>query len=346
MQPVISVRHLKTYFYTDAGVAKAVDDVSFDVPAGKTLALVGESGCGKSVTSLSIMRLIPDPPGKIVDGVIMLDGKDLLALSEAEMRTVRGNVISMIFQEPMTSLNPVFRIGDQIGDTIRLHRGVGRAEAREATVELLRKVGIPSPLERVDNYPHQMSGGMRQRAMIAMALACHPSLLIADEPTTALDVTIQAQILELLKDLQADTGMAILLITHDLAVVAETADEVAIMYAGQIVEQASVEALFANPMHPYTKCLFEAIPRADVSHRRLYSIKGQVPAATDFPEGCRFHPRCPYAMAVCAEKAPPLELGTPEHPAACWLHDADVMGAQGRPVGIPDELPQEEESVE
>ncbi len=346
MEPIISIRHLKTYFTTDAGVAKAVDDVSFDVPAGKTLALVGESGCGKSVTSLSIMRLIPDPPGRIVDGQIFLDGKDLLKMTDAAMRSVRGNAISMIFQEPMTSLNPVFRIGDQIGDTIRLHRHIGRAEARAGTIELLRKVGIPNPAERVDNYPHQMSGGMRQRAMIAMALACHPSLLIADEPTTALDVTIQAQILQLLKDLQADTGMAILLITHDLAVVAETADEVAIMYAGQIVEQASVEALFSDPKHPYTKCLFEAIPRADVSHRRLYSIKGQVPAATDFPEGCRFHPRCPYVMDVCPKRVPTLALGTPDHPAACWLHDPDVMAAQGRPVGIPPDLPPSEEKSE
>jgi oligopeptide/dipeptide ABC transporter ATP-binding protein len=334
---ILSIKNLTTYFETDAGRAVAVDDVSLDVPAGKTVALVGESGCGKSVTALSVMRLIATPPGHIASGEILLEGRDLLKVSESDMRAVRGNAISMIFQEPMTSLNPVFRIGNQIAAAIRVHQEVSWQQAREHTIQLLDKVGIPNPAERVDDYPHQLSGGMRQRAMIAMALSCNPVLLIADEPTTALDVTIQAQILDLLKALQAETGMAILLITHDLGVVAEVADLVAVMYAGQIVERANVNGLFDHPMHPYTKCLFEALPRVDQERGRLFSIPGQVPSAAHWPGGCRFHPRCPYAMAVCAQRVPPLTLGTEDHPAACWLHDIEVMAAQGRPTGIPDE---------
>ena len=321
MTVLLSVRHLKTYFATDAGEARAVDDVSFDVPAGKTVALVGESGCGKSVTALSILRLVPNPPGRIVGGEIRLNGQDLLRESEEAVRELRGSAISMIFQEPMTSLNPVFRIGDQIGAVIRLHHKVSRAEAGEQTIELLTKVGIPAPEERCGDYPHQMSGGMRQRVMIAMALACNPQLLIADEPTTALDVTIQAQILDLLKSLQAETGMAILLITHDLGIVAETADEVAVMYAGKIFECAHVGGLFDAPKHPYTECLFQALPALGQERGQLYSIQGQVPSATHFPSGCRFHPRCPHAMPVCAEREPPLLGVASEHTAACWLHE-------------------------
>ncbi len=340
-KPALRIQGLKTYFYTDAGVARAVDDVSLDIPAGKTLALVGESGCGKSVTALSILRLVPRPPGRIVGGKVMLDGQDLLGISERAMRSIRGNRISMIFQEPMTSLNPVFRVGRQIAAILTLHRGLSRADARAAAIDLLDKVGIPSPEQRVDDYPHQMSGGMRQRAMIAMALACDPELLIADEPTTALDVTIQAQILDLLRNLQQQRGMAIMLITHDLGVVAETADEVAIMYAGKIVEQAAVSDLFAHPRHPYTLGLFGSLPKLGARRERLKTIPGQVPAATDFPQGCRFHPRCHYAMDTCAQQEPPLEDVAPGHRAACWLHDAEVMKAHARPVGLPDGAPPE-----
>jgi len=336
-KPVLSIRNLKTYFSTDDGDALAVDDVSFDVPAGKTVALVGESGCGKSVTALSIMRLVPSPPGRIAAGEVILNGQDLLKLSEAEMRELRGSAISMIFQEPMTSLNPVFRIGNQIAAAIRLHQKVSSREARDRTIQLLDKVGIPSPEERIDDYPHQMSGGMRQRAMIAMALACNPLLLIADEPTTALDVTIQAQILDLLRSLQAEHGMAILLITHDLGIVAETADRVAMMYAGKIVEEASVRDLFAHPQHPYTIGLFESLPKITESRERLQTIPGQVPVATRFPKGCRFHPRCPHCMAVCRDHEPRLEPIMPDHTAACWLHDERVMREQGHPPGIPRE---------
>ncbi|MCC6695130.1 MAG: ABC transporter ATP-binding protein [Candidatus Hydrogenedentes bacterium] len=334
-QPALRVRNLKTWFKTELGEAHAVDGVSFDIPAGKTVALVGESGCGKSVTALSIMRLIAQPPGRYVDGEILLDGKNLLKLSEKEMRGIRGNEISMIFQEPMTSLNPVFRVGSQIGSAIRVHQKVSKKEARHRSIELLAKVGIPAPEERIDEYPRQMSGGMRQRVMIAMALACGPRLLIADEPTTALDVTIQAQILELLQQLQAQEGMAVLLITHDLGIVAETAEEVAIMYAGKIVEQAPVRALFASPSHPYTIGLFESLPSVQQGRKRLRTIPGIVPAATQFPAGCRFNPRCPHAMSVCRAQEPPLETVAPDHRAACWLHDAATMAREGRPCGIP-----------
>ena len=335
MTPVLRIRNLKTYFFTDAGTALAVDDVSLDIPPGKTVALVGESGCGKSVTALSILRLIPDPPGRIVSGRILLDDKDLLALSEREMRTVRGNRISMIFQEPMTSLNPVFRAGNQVAAAIRVHRRLPWREARRETVDLFRKVGIPGPEERVDDYPHQLSGGMRQRVMIAMALACKPVLLIADEPTTALDVTIQAQILELLRALQTETGMSVLLITHDLGIVADVADEVAIMYAGKIVEHARVHDLFAAPKHPYTHGLFKSLPKINEQRQRLYTIEGQVPSATDFPPGCRFHPRCPHAMDVCRREPPSLDAVEPNHTVACWLYHEPTMTAQGRTCGIP-----------
>jgi len=319
--PVLIVRHLRTYFKTDEGDALAVDNVSLDVPNGKTVALVGESGCGKSVTALSIMRLVPEPPGRIVSGEILLNGKDILGLPLRDMRALRGNSISMIFQEPMTSLNPVFRIGNQIAAVIRLHRGVSWTEARTQTIQLLDKVGIPSPEERIDDYPHQMSGGMRQRVMIAMALACNPLLLIADEPTTALDVTIQAQILDLLRSLQAENGMSMLLITHDLGVVAETAEWVAIMYAGEIVEQASAVELFRNPKHPYTVGLFGSLPKADGVRGHLQTIPGQVPPATRFPAGCRFHPRCVHCMEICTKESPGWRQIAPDHPVACWLYD-------------------------
>ncbi len=323
--PILSVRELQTYFFTDAGVARAVDGVSFDVYPGRTLALVGESGCGKSITALSILRLIPEPPGEIVGGSILFNGEDLLMMNSTDMRRLRGNDISMIFQEPMTSLNPVFRVGDQIGGVLRLHRGLSKSDARDSAIDLLKQVGIPTPESRVDDYPHQMSGGMRQRVMIAMALACDPKVLIADEPTTALDVTIQAQILELLRKLQRERGMAIILITHDLGVVAEAADDVAIMYAGRIAEKAPVRELFANRSHPYTQGLFESLPEIGAERERLHTIRGNVPPATQFPSGCRFHPRCPHAMRVCAEDDPkPFAVG-PDHVAACWLRDPATM---------------------
>ncbi|MCC6144853.1 MAG: ABC transporter ATP-binding protein [Candidatus Hydrogenedentes bacterium] len=346
---VLSVRNLRTYFHTDQGVSKAVDDVSFDVPAGKTLAVVGESGCGKSVTALSILRLIPQPPGRIESGEILFGGRDLLKLSQPEMRRIRGNDISMIFQEPMTSMNPVFRVGQQLSAAMRLHRRISKEQARKEGIELLQRVGIPAPERRIDNYPHQMSGGMLQRVMIALALACNPKVLIADEPTTALDVTIQAQILELLKDLQRDTGMSIILITHDLGVVAETADEVVVMYAGQKAEQATVDDLFRKPQHPYTQGLFASLPGVLGPQEKLYNIRGSVPAATHFPPGCRFHPRCPYVMDHCREHVPPpfpvgentLGALRVPHQAMCWLHDPEVVRKHDRPLGLPEEIPQE-----
>lgn len=336
---VLRVSNLKTYFYLDVGVARAVDNVSFVIHAGKTLAVVGESGCGKSVTALSIMRLVPDPPGKIVEGEIAFDGRDLLPLDEKEMRAIRGNDISMIFQEPMTSLNPVFRVGNQIAAALMLHRKLDKAAARAAAIDLLDQVGIPSPEERVDDYPHQLSGGMRQRAMIAMALACDPKVLIADEPTTALDVTIQAQILELLQKLQDERGMAILLITHDLGIVADMAHDVAIMYAGEIIERAPVKELFRNRAHPYTRGLFDCLPKLGAHSDRLSTIEGNVPAATNFPEGCRFHPRCPHAIAgTCDKNAPPTVSLSEEHALTCWLYDEPAMKSLGRPVGVPESV--------
>lgn len=334
-RPLLAVEHLTTVFRTAHGPAFAVEDVSFAIYAGKTLALVGESGCGKSVTALSILRLVPNPPGEIRAGQVQFAGKDLLQAPESALRAVRGNDISMIFQEPMSSMNPVFRVGDQVASVLQMHRKLRRVEALATTVELFRKVGIPAAERRVHDYPHQMSGGMLQRVMIAMALACNPQILIADEPTTALDVTIQAQIMRLLKALQIETGMGMLLITHDLGIVAEAADDVAVMYAGQIVERASVSALFDAPGHPYTRGLFASLPAMNQDRARLYTIPGSVPPATDFPQGCRFAPRCPHAMARCRTEAPPAVPLGPEHVAACWLHDAAAMAAEGRPVGVP-----------
>jgi peptide/nickel transport system ATP-binding protein len=320
--PLLEVRGLKTRFSLEEGPVLAVDDVSFSIPPGGTLGVVGESGCGKSVTALSIMRLVPEPPGKVVGGEVRFKGQDLLALPEGEMRRIRGNQLSMIFQEPMTSLNPVYTVGEQIGETVRLHQGLDRKQARARAVEMLRQVGIPAPEQRVDAYPHQLSGGMRQRVMIAMALACNPELVIADEPTTALDVTIQAQILDLLKRLQAERGMAVMLITHDLGVVAESCDAVVVMYAGRVVEQAPVRALFSRPAHPYTAGLLRSIPsfhavEAGEGRQRLKTIPGMVPSLRRLPVGCRFRDRCERALEVCAQVDPPLELKREGQSAAC-----------------------------
>jgi len=314
---LLEIRDLRTTFATAAGAAHAVDGVSLSLDAGRTVGLVGESGCGKTITALSIIRLVP-PPGHIAAGAIEFAGRDLLQLPERAMRAVRGAEIAMIFQEPTTSLNPVFTIGDQIAEAIRLHREVSRSAAREQTIEMLRTVEIPEPERRVDAYPHQLSGGMRQRVMIAMALSCRPKLLIADEPTTALDVTIQAQILDLLGALQRRFGMALLLVTHDLGVVAERADEVAIMYAGRIVERGSVAEVFRAPLHPYTRGLLDSIPKVGTARqRRLDAIPGVVPDLLRLPSGCRFRDRCALAIADCAAAPPPLGEHAPGHWAAC-----------------------------
>ena len=320
-EPLLSIRDLRTYFTSSDGVARAVDGVSYDIYPSETLAVVGESGCGKSVTAFSIMRLIPSPPGKIVSGEALFNGRDLLALSEAEMRKVRGNDVSMIFQEPMTSLNPILTIGQQIVETVLEHESRTKAEAREMAIDMLARVGIPSPEKRVDEYPHQLSGGMKQRAMIAMALVCRPKLLIADEPTTALDVTIQAQILDLLRELQAEFQMSVLLITHDLGVVAEVADRVVVMYAGKIAETADVVDLFENPRHPYTRALFRSLPSLEARRAALEVIPGSVPNPLEFPSGCRFRTRCPLARRWCAENEPPLiDVGN-AHLVACPFHE-------------------------
>jgi oligopeptide/dipeptide ABC transporter ATP-binding protein len=310
---------LKTYFFTSDGVVPAVDGVGFHIDKGETLGIVGESGCGKSVTSLSVMRLIPNPPGKITAGTIVFEGEDLLKKSERDMRKIRGNLISMIFQEPMTSLNPVYTVGDQIAEAIELHQGKRPREAMEQAVEMLKLVGIPLPERRVREYPHQLSGGMRQRVMIGMALSCNPKLLIADEPTTALDVTIQAQILELMKRLKREMGMAIMLITHDLGVIAEMAQRVVVMYAGKIVEEADVRSLFRQPMHPYTEGLLKSIPRIDGAKGRLHVIEGIVPNPLYMPVGCRFNPRCPYTMDICKAEEPALVQLSPGRKVACRL---------------------------
>ncbi len=319
-EKLIDVSDLRTYFYTEEGVVKAVDGVDFEIYPGETLGIVGESGCGKSVTSLSIMRLIESPPGKIVSGEILYDGKDLTKQTQKEMRKIRGNEISMIFQEPMTSLNPVYTVGDQISEAILIHKDVNKKQAREQSIDMLRKVGIPLPEQRVDEYPHQLSGGMRQRVMIAMALSCDPNLLIADEPTTALDVTIQAQILELMNDLKARFGMAIMMITHDLGVIAEISDRVAVMYAGKIVEYTDVETLFADPKHPYTWGLMSSIPRLEKNVDRLEAIPGIVPNPLDFPEGCKYHTRCPLADDKCRSEEPGIEEVEEGHKVACWYY--------------------------
>jgi oligopeptide/dipeptide ABC transporter ATP-binding protein len=323
--PVLEVRNLATHFSTEGGVYRAVDGVSFSVRANRTLGIVGESGCGKSVTSLSIMGLVPEPPGIRAGGQVLYRGEDLLRKSRREMEELRGARLSMIFQEPMTSLNPVYRVGEQIVEGLRRHRRIGKAEARERAIEMLRLVRIPSPETRVDAFPHEMSGGMRQRVMIAMALACEPDLLIADEPTTALDVTIQAQILDLMRDLRERTGTAIILITHDLGVIAEMADDVAVMYAGKIVEMADVRTLFADAQHPYMLGLLAAIPRLDLDRARLATIEGTVPAPDSMPAGCRFAPRCALADARCRGEEPPLRELAPGHAVACWK--APIEGA-------------------
>jgi len=330
-EKLLTVKNLKTYFTTDSGTAKAVDGVSFSIDRGETLGLVGESGCGKSVTSLSIMRLIPDPPGKIVGGSIKFRGRNLIDLPDDEMREVRGNDIAMIFQEPMTSLNPVYTCGFQIDEAVRLHQNLDAEAARAKTVEMLQLVGMPDPEQRANEYPHQLSGGMRQRVMIAMALSCTPDVLIADEPTTALDVTIQAQILELLERLQSELGMAVLMITHDLGVIAEVADRVAIMYAGKIVETASVEQIFEHPRHPYTIGLLESIPKLHEKTDKLSVIPGTVPDATRFPEGCRFAPRCSRAEDICRTREPALlavEQPGEEHAIACWFGEGYPESAE------------------
>ncbi|WP_298308536.1 ABC transporter ATP-binding protein [Reyranella sp.] len=327
MSSLLEVSDLGTWFYTRQGIVKAVDGVDFEVAAGETLAIVGESGCGKSMTALSLMRLIPDPPGRIVSGSIKLAGRDLLKISEEEMRDVRGNEISMIFQEPMTSLNPVMTIGKQISEALILHRDMDRKQAMKRAIEMLDLVRIPEPTQRAKEYPHQLSGGMRQRAMIAMALACNPKVLIADEPTTALDVTIQAQILDLMIELKEKTGTAIVLITHDLGVVAETTERVVVMYAGRKVEQASVETLFDEPLHPYTRGLMRAIPRLDVeadaagTRPRLQEIPGLVPILTQPIIGCAFAPRCGFATDRCRRERPPLIDAGAGHLVACWEVD-------------------------
>ncbi|MBF8287143.1 MAG: oligopeptide ABC transporter ATP-binding protein [Candidatus Rokubacteria bacterium] len=321
---LLDVKNLKTYFFTDEGIVRAVDGVDLYIEKGETLGVVGESGCGKSVTALSIMKLIPSPPGKIIEGEILYNGTNLVDLPARQMRKIRGKEISMIFQEPMTSLNPVFTCGEQIAEALRLHEGLGRRAAMDKTVEMLKLVHIPNAERRVKEYPHQLSGGMRQRIMIAMALSCNPKLLIADEPTTALDVTIQAQILELLNELKSKLKMAVLLITHDMGVIAETAQRVVVMYAAKVAEEAPVADLFKEPLHPYTQGLLRSIPRIDLAateRRRLETIPGTVPTLRgEIAPGCRFAPRCPFVKSVCTEKDPVIKEVKPGHKVACWLY--------------------------
>ena len=333
---MLAVDGLSTYFFTREGVVKAVDNLTFDLKKGETLGIVGESGCGKSMTALSVMRLVPDPPGRIVEGSVVLDGRNLLTLNEEEMRDVRGNEVSMIFQEPMTSLNPVITIGHQISEVLILHQGMSKAEAMEKSIEMLALVRIPEPAQRALEYPHQLSGGMRQRAMIAMALSCNPKVLIADEPTTALDVTIQAQILDLIVDLQEQLDTAVILITHDLGVVAETTQRVIVMYAGRKVEETDVKTLFAEPLHPYTHGLLASVPRleimsgeAEASTERLMEIPGIVPPLYDLPTGCAFAPRCPFADDKCRAEYPPYEEKQSGHWAACWHSERLYGGSNG-----------------
>jgi oligopeptide/dipeptide ABC transporter ATP-binding protein len=330
---VLEIDNLQTHFFTGAGVVRAVDGVSYAVRAGETLGVVGESGCGKSVTALSVLRLVASPPGRIVGGAVRFNGSNLLDLSEAEMEDIRGNEISMIFQEPMTSLNPLLTVGRQISEAIVLHQGLGPREAMEKAVDMLRRVSIPEPERRAHAYPHQLSGGMRQRVMIAMALSCNPKVLIADEPTTALDVTIQAQILDLMRELQETTGTAIILITHDMGVVAENADRVVVMYAGRKVEEASAKELFDHPGHPYTRGLLGSLPKLDVAARtdahrnRLNEIKGMVPSLLNLPDGCTFAPRCEFASDECRAGYPPLTEHRPGHFIACWHADRLMAAA-------------------
>lgn len=323
-KPLLEVKNLKTYFYTEDGVVRAVDGVNFEIYPGEVLGIVGESGCGKSVTSLSIMRLI-GVPGKIVEGEINFDGKNLVTASEEEMRTVRGNRISMIFQQPQSALNPVFRAGDQISEVLNIHQDFGKEAGRERAIELLKQVGIPEPKRRAEAFPHELSGGMSQRVMIAMALACVPDLLIADEPTTALDVTIQAQILDLMRDLRTQLGSALMLITHDLGVIAEMANRVVVMYAGEIVEESPVASLFDKPHHPYTQGLIGSIPVLGQRRDRLDVIPGNVPNLVNLPQGCRFAPRCrartEHNLSICTEKHPDLIKVADGHKVRCWLYE-------------------------
>jgi len=318
-QPVLQIENLQTHFFTDRGQVPAVDGVSITVHKGEVVGIVGESGCGKSVTSLSIMKLVPNPPGKIVGGAIRFKGEDLVSASEKRMREIRGNEIAMIFQEPMTSLNPVFTIGDQIGEAIRLHTKASKKEARNRAVDMLKKVGIPRAEAIVDEYPHQLSGGMRQRVMIAMAMACNPELLIADEPTTALDVTIQAQILDLMRQLNKEADTAVLLITHDLGVVAQMCHRVVVMYAGNVIEEGDVRTILKNPKHPYTIGLLNSLPKLEESEERLYSIPGNVPIPGSLTTGCRFAPRCEQAMDRCRQEMPELIAVEENHRSRCWL---------------------------
>jgi len=320
-QPILQVKNLKTYFKTDNGIAHAVDNVSFNLNAGETLGIVGESGCGKSVTSLSIMRLIDQPPGFFAGGEILFKGENLLEMNDDQMRNVRGNKISMIFQEPMTSLNPVFTIGNQIIEAVQLHQKLDFEKSRKKAIDMLDLVGIPAPDQRIDEYPHQLSGGMRQRVMIAISLSCNPEILIADEPTTALDVTIQAQILELIQQLQNELNLAVIMITHDLGVISEICNRVIVMYAGQVVEQGTIKEIFKSPKHPYTNGLMKSIPIiGENKNTELYNIKGLVPNATEFPKGCHFHPRCEFVVNKCKEELPNIESITnnSEHVVRCW----------------------------
>ncbi|MBT2687147.1 ABC transporter ATP-binding protein [Bacillus sp. ISL-47] len=330
-ETILEVKNLKTHFFSGKKVIKAVDGVDFDVKRGETLGIVGESGSGKSITSLSIMRLIAEPPGKIVDGEINFKGKNLLAETEEGMRQMRGNKISMIFQEPMTSLNPVYSVGEQIAEAFRIHQKLPKKEAWQKAVEMLRLVGIPSPEKRAKQEPHELSGGMRQRVMIAMALACKPELLIADEPTTALDVTIQAQILDLLKNLQEQLGTAVIMITHDMGVVSETCDRVAVMYCGKIVEHSDVDSLFENPKHPYTQGLLRSIPTVDRDVEELETIPGTVPSPDNLPAGCSFAPRCPFATDLCRTEEPPL-LTDHDDKVRCWMYSERWNGPAGKEV--------------
>lgn len=318
---LLEIKNLKTYFYTEEGVARAVDGIDMVARKGQTLGIIGESGSGKSVTALSILQLVPSPPGRIVDGEILFEGENLLQKQLAEIRKIRGNEIAMIFQEPMTSLNPVYTVGNQIIEAITYHQHATKREARQKAIEMLGLVGIPAPEKRVDDYPHQLSGGMRQRAMIAMALSCKPKLLIADEPTTALDVTIQAQILRLLRRIRYEIGMSIMMITHDLGVIAEVSDDVVVAYAGKAVEYGDVRSIFAQPAHPYTRALYKSLPRiSDIRKARLDAISGAVPNPLDFPTGCRFHPRCKYALDFCAEEEPHMLQVRGDHRARCFIY--------------------------
>jgi peptide/nickel transport system ATP-binding protein len=317
-EPLLAVDDLRVHLFTNRGVVRAVDGVGFALSAGESLGIVGESGCGKTMTALSLMRLIPSPPARIVSGHIMFDGEDIASLDDARLRALRGNAMAMIYQDPMTTLNPVFSVGEQIAEAVRLHRDPSRAAALARAVEMLELVGIPDPARCAQSYPHQLSGGMRQRAVIAMALACHPKLLIADEPTTALDVTIQAQILDLMRRLQRELGTAIILITHDLGVIADLVDTVVVMYAGKVVERAPVKHLFAMPRHPYTKGLLHSVPSLETREQRMRTIDGTVPAAFAMPSGCRFHPRCAIARDVCRTEEPPLVPDGVGGEAACW----------------------------